>query len=312
MRTPAFVMPFSPAWPTAHEYLHLALSSLAAQSDADWSLVLVVDPVVGHGVQPEQMSRVNEAVQTAGITERTTVLHLPTHGGPGSARNAGVTRAATDGASLVLFADADDVYDPRRLARTREIFDTYPEVDMLYSTFEVIDEHGGERLPRDLPPSIREILDSHGSEQTIGPGPWEAMACELGYVSLTSTVAARIDLATSCPFPHTSVSEDFHTWIRMFASARAVAYLPEALTSYRCPQAPTSGTRASASEFYWAKAVVDADGLFRVLLAQVASGAMTQSAAQHVLRGFWNRSAVTARNEGIQPLTDTLIGLGAC
>lgn len=312
MSTPAFVMPFSPRWPTAEEYLGLALGSLAEQSDPDWSLVLVIDPVAGQSTQPQQSSLVHEAVDTAGITGRTTVLHLPTHGGPGAARNAGVAKAAADGAPLVLFADADDLYDPQRLARTRGIFEAYPEVDMLYSTFTVIDEHGHERARDGLPPSIREILDAHGSEVVVGPGPWEAVACEIGYISLTSTVAVRTTLASSCPFPHTSVSEDFHTWIRMFAAAREVAYLPDALTSYRVPRSPTSGTRADVTDFYWAKAAVDADGLFRVLLAQVASGAMTQSAAEDILRRFWARSAGTARSEGIEPLADTLIGLGGC
>lgn len=312
MSTPTFVMPFSPWWPTAGGFLDLALGSLAEQSDPDWWLVLVVDPVAGQPLQPEQLALALEAVQDAGIGQRTTVLQLPTHGGPGAARNAGVAQAAADGASLVLFADADDVYDPRRLARTREIFDTHSEVDMLYSTFAVIDEDGHARVSSDLPPSIREILDAHGSEVVVGPGPWQAVACQIGYTSLTSTVAVRTALATSLPFPHTSVSEDFHAWIRMMAASRAVAYLPEALTNYRVPRSPTSGTRADMDQFYWAKAIVDADGLFRVLLAQVSSGAMTQSAAEDLLRKFWARSAETARGEGIEPLADTLVGLGAC
>lgn len=312
MSTPAFVMPFSPRWPTAHEYLSLALRSLAAQSEPDWSLVLVIDPLAGQPTQPEHLSMVSEAVDTAGVADRTTVLQLPTHAGPGAARNAGVAKAASDGAAMVLFADADDLYDPRRLSRTREIFEAHPEVDMLYSTFSVIDERGRERRRGDLPPSIQEILNAHGSEVVVGPGPWEAVVGQIGYTSLTSTVAVRTALATSCPFPHTSVSEDFHTWVRMFAAARSVAYLPEALTSYRVTREATSGTRADVADFYWIKAAVDADGLFRVLLAQVASGAMTQSAAEDVLREFWTRSAVTARSEGIGPLADTLVGLGAC
>ena len=183
---------------------------------------------------------------------------------------------------------------------------------MLYSTFAVIDELGRERPRSDLPPSIREILEAHSHEVFIGPGPWEAVACRIGYTSLTSTVAVRTTLATSFLFPHTSVSEDFHTWVRMFAAARAVAYLPDALTSYRVPRAPTSGTRADVTDFYWAKAVVDADGLFRVLLAQVAGGAMTGSAAEDLLRRFWARSATTARGEGLEGLADTLTGLGDC
>lgn len=309
---PAFVMPFSPRWPMSGEYLDLSLGSLAAQTSPEWALVLVVDPVAGQTVQPQQLALVHRALQSAGITERTTVLPMPAHGGPGAARNAGVAQAAANGAALVLFADADDLYDPRRLARTQEIFVSHPEVDMLYSTFAVIDEHSLERPRSDLPPSIKEILDAHGPEVVIGPGPWESVACQIGYTSLTSTVVVRTTFATSFPFPQTSVSEDFHTWVRMFAAARAVAYLPDALTSYRVPHAPTSGTRADMADFYWAKAVVDADGLFRVLLAELGRGAMTRPEAEDLLRTFWARSATTAHNEGVQRLAETLIGLGEC
>lgn len=122
MGTPAFVMPFSPRWPTAREHLNLSLRSLAAQTDPEWALVLVVDPVAGQTLQPQQLALVHEAVHTAGIAERSTVLSLPAHGGPGAARNTGVAQAAADGAPLVLFADADDLYDRRRLAQTREVF----------------------------------------------------------------------------------------------------------------------------------------------------------------------------------------------
>ena len=65
--------------------------------------------------------------------------------GPGVARNLAIIKAAIEqGSSIILFNDADDISHPKRLEVVKSIFLENPEVDVIYSTFEVIDENNQE------------------------------------------------------------------------------------------------------------------------------------------------------------------------
>lgn len=302
-----FVMPVHTRGPVAAGYLEQSLASLAVQTDPGWRLVLVLDTASEEAA--ELRRTVDGSVAAAGVAGRTVILVQPNRQGPGSARNAGVAYAGDAAAAFVAFLDSDDVCRPDRLAVTRAAFAADDRVDMFYSAFEVIDEQGDLRGPAQLPGSIVEILERQDGAASVSPRPWRRMACVDGYLSLTSTVAMRVELAASTPFPATYVSEDWHTWLRAFAAARHVAYSAEPLTRYRVPTAQASGSRSEQGHFSYLKALVDADAVARVLLSEVARGGMTEQQALQALAEHQRMAAGTARSDSANTLADTLQAL---
>ena len=61
--------------------------------------------------------------------------------GPGVSRNVGILKALKRGCSIILFNDSDDISHPKRLEVVKDIFSENPQIGLVYSTFEVIDEN---------------------------------------------------------------------------------------------------------------------------------------------------------------------------
>ncbi len=303
-----FVMPVHRRAPEARDYLRDALASLAAQTDPGWRLVLVLDAAPAQVLALRRDT--DAAIAAVGVAERAIVLSQPDQRGPGAARNAGILAACDGGARLVAFLDSDDVCRSDRLAVTRAAFAADADVDLFYSAFEVIDEGSRSRDPGELPGSIAEILQRQDDTATVSQRPWRRMACQDGYLSLTSTVCVRAELAAAVPFPATYVSEDWHSWLRMFAAARRVAYSPEPLAGYRVPAGAGTGSRAEHGHFSWIKALVDSDAVTRVLIGEVARGALTEEEALLALAEHRHMSAATARSDAEEHLAGTLEALG--
>ncbi|MFI0433784.1 MAG: glycosyltransferase [Candidatus Nanopelagicales bacterium] len=303
-----FVMPVHRRGTGADGYLVSSLASLAAQTDRCWRLVVVLD--ASPDLVGDLQAAVADAVASAGIADRSTVIVQLEQGGPGAARNAGIAAAREAGAQFVAFLDSDDVCRPDRLAVTRAAFVDDDTVDMFFSSFELIDEHGDVRGQTDLPGSIAEILARQAALPPVLHRPWLRMACSDGYLSLTSTVALRAEVAAAVPFPATFVSEDWHTWLRAFAIARSVAFSPEPLTEYRVPTEVASGSRSEHGYFSWLKALVDSDAVARVLIGEVARGELSEQAALHALAEHRRMSAITARSDFATVLADALDALG--
>lgn len=307
--TAAFVMPVHFRTSDGPRWLRESLASLAGQSDPAWTLIAVIDPGSAHATPADTAELVEETMADLGRPDSVTTLTLDEPSGPGVARNLGVRHAAELGHPLVFFLDSDDIARPNRLARQRAAL-ARPGVRMSYSAFDVIDEEGRRRAAASVPPSIQEILARFKSIDTDMASPWQFMACEAGYMSLTSSVAVHTDLALATPFPATHVSEDLHVWLRMFAASPLVAALAEPLVSYRLPEASGGGTRGRyGDDFYWIKGLVDTDALVRVLLVEVGAGRLSAAEATEILDRAFERSAVTAEREGVSLLADTLRGL---
>jgi hypothetical protein len=94
--------------------------------------------------------------------------------GPGVARNLAVMRAIEQGSSIVLFNDGDDISHPQRLEVVKSIFSENPEVDVISSTFEVIDENNRQTSRNRISSPILEILESHeGNPIEMYGSRWE-------------------------------------------------------------------------------------------------------------------------------------------
>jgi glycosyltransferase involved in cell wall biosynthesis len=301
-------MPYHPDRRRSVTHLVEALDSLEAQTYPSFVVAVVLDPVPGHDADDDWA----ELQRIAASRRFVRTLQLPEQTGPGGARNAGTAVVLGLGVSVVVFLDADDVCEPDRLERLSAAFAADPDAGLVFSAFSLIDETSRPWAPEHLPPSIHEIHDSLSGLGPVLTRAWIEMACERGYFCLTSATAVRAQVARRCAFPETFVSEDTHTWFRMFAESGTVRFLDRRLVRYRVPRVPEgSSSRArSGAAFYWTKAVVDLDGLCRVLLAEVASGRIGETEASDILSRFWQRTAWTFRLSGANEPLQVASALG--
>jgi glycosyltransferase involved in cell wall biosynthesis len=300
-----FVIPFYRTSETYDRYLGEVIESLARQTSNSWKAVIVVD-----GEDSRISGSLLKSIQSDG---RFTVIENAECLGSGASRNIGVEWAADNDHSTVLFLDADDVAHPERLAKTADVFAHRADVDFVYSSFDVIDEHGDPIDETSITPSIVEILDSHRLSPIEGPDAWVPIGTKVGYTTLTSTVAVRTELALACPFPHAAASGDTHTWYRMSASGKGFAFIDVNLTKYRLPSSSGGATTRArhGDAYYWIKAQVDLDGFTRAMAIAIDRGNFLHRDSGAVMRSFYHRLAVTLETEGKLDAADCLRGLAA-
>lgn len=134
-----------------------------------------------------------------------------TNGGAASARNAGIERAAGD---VVTFLDADDYWEPNKLARQLEHLARNPEVGMAGSWLYLQNPSG----PRHTDPAIDPTLFDRVLRLS-GPDAFHASG-----MFWTGTVAIRRTVLGDARFDETlSTAEDRELWLRLLL--RAPAYL---------------------------------------------------------------------------------------
>ena len=121
--------------------------------------------------------------------------------GPGVSRNVGVLAALERNHSIILFNDSDDISHPKRLEVVKKIFLEQPQIDVVYSTFEVIDENNRLTPIEKISSPILEILESHMQNPLEGDNIWIKMGTETGITNITSSTACTYEICISLPFP---------------------------------------------------------------------------------------------------------------
>ena len=301
-----FVMPYFADTTLSREYFTKAVTSLQEQSDPNWQLVVIND------ASPRE-DEVRFLERIAGTEARIKLLHQPRNAGPGVCRNLGTAWANEIGADIVLFHDADDVSHPRRLELTRRIFADRPEVDMVYSSFRVIDENDCIVSCSALTPSISEILEAHKENPVEGANAWIRIGTETGYTTQTSTVAVRSRLAIAQPFPDVRGSEDSHTWYRMCADGNILAFMPEITSLHRVPRGLDSSDRARVGRERYYRMLVDMniDGFKKARDIALRRRAISPEQASEIYPAFLRRLAVTVRREQEFALAESLVAEAA-
>lgn len=305
MPRPVFVIPHYSATESSWRFLDRAVSSILEQTDPDWDAVIIDDG----SPASDKTARLQEL--QARDSERLHIIEKNTNEGPGSSRNLGVAWAAERRAPFVLFQDADDLAQQDRLWVTREYFRRRPDVDFLYSTFEVVNEREEPVPTHTLTSSIQEILNGHVIDPVEGRDQWLRVALEKGYTTWTSTVAVRTELATAHPFPTTFVSEDSHAWLRMLAAGTSVAFVDTPLSRRRiCSSVKGSTTRQRfGNDFYWIKLAVDLDAFSRALEFARLRGGISDLDEIELRRRFHLRQAETMAREQHERGADLCRGL---
>ena len=160
---------------------------------------------------------------------------------------------------FILYNDSDDISNKDRLRETRKIFDD-PKVNVVYSSFKVIDEFDNLVPEKNLCDSIKEILDGHKSDIVEGENSWLKIALKKNYTNLTSATSVKTSLAYMEKFPIKRVSEDSHTWLRYGAHSGKFVFLKGCETLYRIKINTDSSSRAKIKNFYKLKAKTDVNG----------------------------------------------------
>jgi glycosyltransferase involved in cell wall biosynthesis len=192
-------------------YLAEALGSVLGQDPAPDTVVVVDD-----GSEPPLELGDKHAA-------RVRLVRLGRAAGPAAAREAGLAELDTE---LVALADADDVWEPGKLAAQLAAFETYPAAAVCFGRAVAVDGSGratGERLPEVAP----------------GLQPGEELRERLfkkNIVPAASAVVRRDALAAVGGFdggPALPAASDWELWLRLAAAGHAFVYEPLALLRYR-------------------------------------------------------------------------------
>jgi glycosyltransferase involved in cell wall biosynthesis len=238
------------------------------------------------------------------------VIFLERNVGPGVSRNLGVLKALERGNTIILFNDSDDISHPKRLEVVKKTFLENPLVDLVYSTFEVIDENNRSTPIEKISSPILEILESHVQNPLEGNNIWIKMGTETGITNITSSTAVRIKFAYQCPFPNERASEDFHSWIRMSAFGANFKYTSLIPTKYRIPsfmKCQASRTRIGLGNFNQIKGRVDSDGFSKATEIALARNIIKPEEVPLIKAKFYKRLAKSMIREMQNKLANELL-----
>lgn len=264
-----------------------AVASVAAQTDPNWVLI-IVDDHTGREAPLAHLRAVG-----ASLGPRGKVLYSTRRAGPGAARNLGIRAASELGAPFILFLDADDLADPRRLECTRAAFCSGADVNVVYSSHDFIDECGRSIPLESLAPTVREAVIGHRRNAVEGEEAWIQIATRKNYANLTSCTAVRTSLALAEPFPDGNVSEDAHTWMRYGAHPGRFVFLRDIRNRYRIRTGTESQSCSRNPDFYAMKAAMDRDGFEQALAIAARHGRVEESASRRIRARFCVRLALS-------------------
>ena len=230
-----------------------SIESIKAQTDRDWILILVDDFSDNQAVY----DTIDEIKGDLG--DRVHVLYSEKNQGPGAARNRAIRYAGELGAPFVLFLDSDDLADPRRLELVRAAFED-ETVNVVYTSFDVIDENDNIVPDENILMAVREIIEGYKLDPVEGENAWISIATKKKYTNLTSCTAVRTSLAVREPFPVAFVSEDGHTWFRYGAYPGKFVFLRDIIGHYRICSHVETRSRSANVDFNEKMLEVDTAG----------------------------------------------------
>jgi glycosyltransferase involved in cell wall biosynthesis len=284
------------------------IEGLFLQTDEDWSAIIVVNMPPNEETHDYLIQLKNK------YYPKIDIIFLERNVGPGVSRNLGVLKALERGHNIILFNDSDDISHPKRLEVVKKTFLENPQVDVVYSTFEVIDENSRLTPIEKISSPILEILESHVQNPLEGNNIWIKMGTETGITNITSSTAVRIQFAYQCPFPNEKASEDFHSWIRMSAFGANFKYTSLIPTKYRIPsfmKYQASRTRIGPSNFNQIKARVDSDGFSKATEIALARNIIKPEEIPMIKAKFYKRLAKSMRREMENELANELLNKAA-
>ena len=188
-------------------YLSDALDSALGQRPAPAEIVVVDDA----SLEPLTLSPVHSA--------RCTLVRRETRGGPAAARATGLEAI---GVPLVALLDADDLWEPGKLAAQLETMDRHPDVGLCFGRATVVDAAG-----RPTGHHLGEV-----PEGTLAAPQMLRWLLERNPIATSSTVIRRSALDASGGFVGES-TDDLGCWLRLAENGTQFYFDPRAAVRYR-------------------------------------------------------------------------------
>ena len=155
-QTAAFIMPVKIIGNELElRFFREAVASIKKQTDQDWIIVMADDRSDDQNVYDV----IDEMKESLG--DKLHVIYSDKNRGAGASRNTGIRYAGEFGAPFILFNDSDDISDPRRLELVRQAFEKDDAVNVVYTSFDVIDENDITVPTEQINRSVREIIEGH-------------------------------------------------------------------------------------------------------------------------------------------------------
>ena len=304
-KTAAFVMPVKLSGSEMElRHFKTAVESIKNQTDTDWILIMVED----FSDDERVYNAIDEIKED--LKDKLYVIYSDKNYGTGAARNKGIAYANEMGAPFILFNDADDVSDPRRLELTRKAFED-ETVNVVYSSFNVIDENGNIVPDSEINMAIREIIEGHKIDIVESENAFVNIATKKKYTNLTSCTSVRTSLAVEEPFPSLSVSEDCHTWFRYGAHPGKFVFLNEIKGGYRINTGVASRSRSLNKNFYEKLFEVDTSGFEAALKLAKKYGTMNDWEENDLRCAFNVRLALSLLHGGNEEYSKKSIKIAA-
>jgi len=281
------------------------VAAIQQQTDQDWILIIVDDCS-----NNDRVSAVLDETEER-LKERVHIIRLRKNVGTGMARNTAVSYANEIGAPFVLYNDSDDLPDPRWLETVRKTFAEDDQANVVYSSFDVIDENDDPVPWESICMPVREILMGHQKDVSEGENAWIHIAVKKNYTNLTSCTAVRTWLAVREPFPAQTISEDTHAWFRYGAYPGKFVYVRNIKNRYRICSGRESRSRSQNADFYQVKSSVDQDGFEKAAALALQFGTITPEELPQIRLAFFVRLGLSLLYGGYEKGAAELIA-SAC
>ena len=291
--TAAFVMPVKISGDeTELHFFRMSVESIKNQTDNDWIIIMVED----YSDNKMVYDTIDE--MKTELKDKLHVIYSDKNYGTGAARNKGVQYAKEIGAPFILFNDSDDISDPRRLELVRKAFEEDDTANVVYTSFDVIDENNNVVPHNKINASVREIIDGHKVDIVKGENAWIQIVTKKKYTNLTSCTAVRTALAYQEPFPKGSASEDSHTWVRYAAHPGKFVFLRDIKGKYRICSNVQSRSRSNNVDFYGQMLEMDSAGFEEAVKIAKKYGTMDGWDENDLRAAFHVRLALTLLHGG--------------
>lgn len=204
-------------------YLPASLDSILAQTYTDFEVIIVNDG-----------STDGTAEWVEQLTNPRVKLISQTNQGNCAARNTGIAHARGE---YIAFLDADDLWDSTKLAKQVEMLEQNPEVGLVYTWVERIDQNGK---------SLGKPFESN-----LSGNIWEKLL-DRNVIATSSTMIRRCCFDNVGKFDENlkSFVEDWDLWLRI-AACYPIKVLPEYLLQYReCPTSISKNWQAMERNYH--------------------------------------------------------------
>ena len=304
--TPAFIMPVKISGNERDlHFFRASVESIKRQTDKNWIIIMVEDFSNDKRVYDVIDEMKND------LKEKLHVIYSDKNYGTGAARNKGVLYAERLGAPFILFNDSDDLSDPRRLELVGKEFGKDESVNVVYTSFDVIDENDNIVSNDRIALPVKEIIDGHKTDIVEGENSWIQIAMKKKYTNLTSCTAVRTSLAVEELFPNASVSEDCHTWLRYAAHPGKFVFLRDIKGGYRICSGTQSRSRSLNSDFYERLFLTDTDGFEKAVVLAKKYGTMADYDENDVRTAFNVRLALSLLRGGSEQFSKKALSVAS-